>query len=309
MNIIPYAKGQVITKPGIYSGVPISAYHSQAICDGPSISSSGLRKIFNESPAHFYATWDGNPEREEADESAALIIGRAAHHLLLGEDDFSTTFIMRPETIDGAAWQGNRTACKAWLKQQAAEGRTVLKPDDIKTIRGMAKSLAAHPLIDSGILNGLVEHSMFWKCKDTGVWKKARPDCIPNDSGDFADLKTTVSVLRDDLQRTLADYAYHQQGALICEGYNILTGNKESTFTLVFAEKSPPYCVRVVTLWNDDLVRGESQNYIAANTFAKCLETGEWPGPAGADAEYMALPEWMQKRIDRKLDEAQKELE
>ena len=47
---------------------------------------------------------------------------------------------------------------------------------------------------------------MVWRCKDTGVWKKARPDCIPNDGGDFNDLKTTVSVATDALQRTIADY-------------------------------------------------------------------------------------------------------
>lgn len=305
MNIIPYRKGKPITESGIYSGVPIDVYHGANLCDGPSISSSGLRTIFNDSPAHYWSSSPYNPECEAAAESSAFTLGRAAHHLLLGEDDFSTTFIMRPDEIDGAPWQGNRTACKAWIKQQEAERRTVLKPDDIRIIRGMAKALAAHPLIDNGILNGLVEHTMVWRCKDTGVWKKARPDCIPNDSGDFADLKTTVSVKFDDVQRTLADYGYHQQGALICEGYHALTGNKESSFTLVFVEKSPPYCVRVTTLWNEDLARGELQNSAATDLFVKGFKKNEWPGPGGTDAEYMALPEWMQKRIDRRIDEFQ----
>jgi hypothetical protein len=296
-----------ISRPGIYSGVPMSLYHSQGLCDGPSISSSGLRRIFNESPAHFYCTWDGNPERVESGDSPVFVLGRAAHHLLLGEDAFSTLFIQRPENIDGQPWQGNRTACKAWLKAQEAAGRTVLKPEDIKTIRGMARSLAAHPLVQAGILNGRVEQSMVWRCKDTGLWKKARPDVIPTDSGDFCDLKTCMSVATDDLQRAIAEHGYHQQGALVCEGYNAITGKQAGSFSLCFVEKSPPYCVRFVTLWNSDLVLGERQNYAAMALFARCLERNEWPGPGGADAEYLALPEWMTKRIDRNLEQIEKE--
>lgn len=302
MNIVPYRKGVPITEPGIYSGVPMAVYHSQALCDGPSISSSGLRKIANESPAHFYCTWDGNPDREDDGDIAAFVLGRAAHHLLLSEDGFSTLFIQRPEELGDKPWHGNRTECKAWLKAQKAAGRTVLTPDQIATIRGMARSLAGHPLVQAGILNGDVEMTMCWRCKDTGVWKKARPDCIPNDGGDFNDLKTTVSVATDALQRTIAEYAYHQQGALICEGWKEITGRDAESFSLTFVEKSPPYCSRVVTLWNADLVLGERQNYIAVDTFLKCLAANEWPGPGKADAEYMALPDWMTARINRSLE-------
>lgn len=305
--ITPWKRGMVIDRPGIYSGVPMSVYHSQALCDGPSVSSSGLRKIFNESPAHFYCTWDGNPAREDDGDSAALILGRAAHHLLLGEAEFSTLFIGRPENIAGAPWQGNRTVCREWLKEQEAAGRTVLKPDDIKTIRGMAQALAAHPLVQAGALQGNVEMTLCWPCKDTGIWKKSRPDVIPNDSGDMVDMKTTTSVLRDELQRTIATYGYSQQGALIHEGWQAVTGKAPESFTLCFVEKSPPYCVRFVTLWHEDLMRGERQNYAAAQTFKRCLEANEWPGPGGADAEYLALPEWMQKRIDGQLERIEQE--
>jgi hypothetical protein len=300
---IQWRKGMTITEPGVYSGVPMSVYHSQKLCDGPSISSSGLRKIFNESPAHFYAYWDGNPDREDDGDTAAFTLGRAAHHLLLGEDDFSTAFIQRPEEIGGKPWQGNRTECKDWIKAQVKAGRTVLTPEQIKTIRGMAKSLAAHPLVKAGILNGAVEQSMVWRCKDTGIWKKARPDCTPNDSGDFADLKTCVSVHTDEIQRTIYDHGYAQQGALICEAWKELTGSNASSFSLVFVEKSPPYCCRVVTLRDEDLIRAERANYAAAQTFANCLETGEWPGPGNADAEYIYLAEWMTKKMDFRIEQ------
>lgn len=308
--MIPFSTpydGKPISQPGIFSRVPLSKYHSGKLCDGVSISSSGLRKIFNESPAHFYSTWSGNPDRIETDETDALILGRAAHHLLLGEDNFLTEFVPRPETVGGQAWQGNRSACRAWLAEQKAQGRTVLKPEQLEAIRGMAKALAAHPLIEAGLLNGAIEQTLAWRCKDTGHWKLARPDAVPNDSGDFADLKTCKSVQTHALKTAIAERGYHQQGSLILEGWHALTGSSDCTFTLVFVESSPPHCVRVVTLWHDDLVRGERQNFAAMDIFAKCLKENNWPGPGGADAEYLSLPEWSQKQIDYQLEAAEQE--
>ena len=293
MKVIPYVRNTKIGKPGVYVGVPMALYHGE-LCVGPSVSSSGLRTISDESPAHYYVDSYLNPDREEQEPSEAFILGRATHCIILGDEVFSTQFIMRPEKIGTEAWQSNKTICKQWLKDQVGEGRTVLLSSQIKQIRGMAHSLARHPLVQAGILNGLVEHSMVWKDKETGVWVKARPDTIPNDSGDFSDLKTTVSVGAVELMRTMAECAYHQQAALIGEGFEVLTGQKMTSFNLVFVEKKPPYCTRIVTLKDCDLVRGQQQNRFAIRTFADCVARGEWPGPGSDDAEYMELPGWKQ---------------
>lgn len=288
---------KIIREPGIYRGVSMERYHAADLCDGPSISSSGLRKLFSESPAHYWATSPLNPDRVETDESPALVLGRAAHHLLLGEDDFSTLFIARPDRWD--SWRTNDA--KAWKAQQEADGRTVLLPSELGVIRGMARALAAHPLVRAGILNGEIERSLVWKDQHTGIWLKARPDAIPNDSGDFADLKTCASVQTEALERTIVEHGYHQQGALIAEGAGILLKKPISSFSLVFVEKTPPFCVRIVTLKDDDLARGGRQNRAALNTFATCLRQGEWPGPGTNDAEYLGIPSWHQKKIDDAL--------
>jgi hypothetical protein len=306
ITVRPYVKGQPITEPGIYSGVPMATYHGPNLCDAPSVSSSGLRKIWK-SPAHYWVSSPYNPDRvEDTEGSEAFKFGRAAHHLLLGEDDFSTLFVVRPDIApDGRDWNGNNKTCRAWLAEQELEGRTVLTAKDIDNIRGMARALAAHPLVEAGILNGLIEHTIVWKCKDTGVWLKARPDAIPNSDGDFGDLKTTPSVETEDLIRTIADFSYHQQAALIGSGWHALTGRDITSFSLIFAEKKPPWCPRVITLRDEDLARGERQNYIATKTFKACMETGIWPGPGSADAEYLSLPAWQQTRIDRQIELAE----
>lgn len=300
MKIIKW-DGKPITAPGIYSGVPMDVYHGPNLCDGPSVSSSGLRKLMGESPAHYWCESPYNPDRIEQKETEALTFGRAAHHLLLGEDDFNTHYIVRPEQFD--SWRSN--ASKLWRAEQEEAGRTVLLPEQLETIRGLARSLAAHPLVDAGILNGAIEQTIVWRCKETGIWLKARPDAIPNDAGDFADLKTTTSVQTADLARAIAEHGYHQQAAMIAAGWHALTGRDVASFSFVFVERTPPYCTRIVTLRDDDLARGERQNFVAVRAFAKCMESGEWPGPGGADAEYISLPEWSQKRIDHQLEQAE----
>lgn len=296
--------GAPIAMPGWYDRVPISVYHSAQITREPSVSSSGLRLCWSKSPKHFYATWPYNPQIEEDDEpeeSAAFVLGRAAHHLYLGEDNFSLQFIARPEKIAGLPWQGNRTECRAFLKQQAAAGRTVLKPEQIKAIKGMARSLAEEPLaID--LLQGAVEQTLIARDPETGLWLKARPDVIPTSDGMFADLKTTESVVDYDLKGTLRKYGYHMQGALIWEVCELL-GLPFDGFALVFIEKKSPYCVRIVELTDDDLGRGRLQNRAMIRRIKKCLDEGRWPGPGKVDAEQFSMPKAEQEFIDMKLAE------
>jgi hypothetical protein len=120
---------------------------------------------------------------------------------------------------------------------------------------------------------------------------EGRPDAIPNDAGDFADLKTTTSVQTADLARTIAEYGYHQQAALIAAGWHAITGKDIASFSFVFIESKPPFCTRIVTLKDDDLARGERQNFVAIKTFAKCMAI-----------RRMARPRRRRRRISRAPD-------
>ena len=205
MKVIAW-DGNPISKPGIYSGVPISVYHSGRLCVGPSISSSGLRTIFSESEAHFWDKCPLNPDAEPMEETGSLVLGRATHHLLLGEANFVQEFALRPSTYSDdpkKPWSGNSKECKAWLADQRKAAKTVVTPEQMEKIKGMALRLGREPLVRAGALNGLIECTMAVLDEETGVWLLARPDVIPTDSGDYVDLKTTTSVLYPDLVRTL----------------------------------------------------------------------------------------------------------
>lgn len=304
---IPF-DGKPLSKPGIYSRVPLSRYHGGKLCDGPSISSSGLRKIFNESPAHYWATSPLNPDRIDGEETEALILGRAAHHLLLGEDNFLTEYIVRPDKIDGAGWQGNRIACRAWLAEQRAQGRTVLKPDQLEAIRGMAKALAANSLVTQGILNGAIEQSIVARDEETGVWLLSRPDAVPNESGDYADLKST-SAIGFDLDRAIQKHRYDMQAALVRRCAAAI-GIEMASFSFVFCEVKPPHSVEVLTLHDEDIEKADMDIQVALRVFASCLKSGNWFGPGGTqfDARYARLSEGWRMGCDDRRAFLEKEL-
>lgn len=295
-------QGERISTPGLYASIPLDTYHGN-IADGPSASSTVLRTIWDESPKHAWARSGMNPSRIVEEPSAAFILGRAAHHLICGDVGFAESFAIQPPTLDGAPWHGNRTECKKWTAARKREGKTILTDGMVESIRGMATELGNNPLVQAGILNGQVERSMFWKDKETGLWLKARPDVIPSDSGDYADLKTTESVLYRDLQASLGNYGYVQQAALVFEGARALDLEANS-FSLIWVEKKPPHCTRVQALRDEDIQRGLKMNRVAIRAFADCFASGKWPGPGDdhADAEYVDLADWKRAQIDERLN-------
>lgn len=317
MIIIPW-DGQQITKPGVYSGVPLERYHSGDICDGPSVSSSGLRTIFSISPAHYHAESPYNEEPDDEDdeqkaEKEAFVLGRAAHHLLLGEDDFSTQFIMRPDKApygDGRVWNGNNDNCRKWLIEQAKAGRTVLTPKQIKSIRGMARSLAAHPMVADGILNGGIELSIFWLDAETGCWCKARPDAIPTDSSDLSDLKTSIKYGEDLDREIFVNRRYDMQGEFVRWGIREVWKREVESFSLVFVEKKKPFTVDVVSIDMGNLDEAGDDLRIALRAFAWCYERNNWFGPTGSqqDARYARRSEWAKTHAMYRRDVLKREI-
>jgi len=311
MKVIPW-DGQRISVPGLYAHVPLLDYHRGDICDGPSISSSGLRLLWKKAPAYYWDKSPFNPNRDKSDDdNEAFILGRAAHHLICREPGFSKHFAVRPEIApDGKAWHGNNKSCKAWIASRKAEGRTTLSPDQVEAIRGMAAALTKNALYRRGILDGLIEHSMFWRDKETGVWLKARPDCIPTSSGDYSDLKSTESVDHVDVQRALDPqygYGYIMQGALVLEGA-LAIDMEVNSFSLVWVEKNRPFCTLVSTLDDEDIARGAKCNRVALRTFQTCFTAKSWPGPGDVeDASFLRMSQVARERIDARLEVELKE--
>jgi PDDEXK-like domain of unknown function (DUF3799) len=297
--------GKPVGMPGVYSDMPLEKYHAANSCIEPSVSSSGLRTIFTKSPKHYWATSPYNPKAIENEESAALILGRAAHHLVCGQKDFRLNYAVRPPTLGGEKWNGNRAACKVWVEDREREGRTVITQTQWEHIQGIAESLAADPAVQAGCLNGNIEQSFFWKDKTTGIWLKSRPDANPTDDLAFVDLKLTRSTNWSALQRTIREYGYFQQAALTATACEAIHGRPMDSFSFLFVENTPPYDIEFVMLKEADIVRGANANRLALDKFAECFKTKKWPGRRGDRAEprWVEMREYDQKDIDYEISQ------
>lgn len=290
-----------ITTPGSYD-LSISDYHRQC-CDGPSISSSGLRKIREKSPAHFWHESDLNPNYEPQPATKALNFGKAAHSLLLESKLPDAEFAVAPFAGNYASnedgWKAGEK--RDWKTEQEAAGLTVVSQDDLKVIADMAEVLGKHPLVRDGILKGDIERSLFWKPdfadKDgvvPDVWLKARPDVVPHDTI-IADYKTAEDASVGKMVRVVADRGYHMQLALMADGIENVLGRKIEQAALIVQEKKPPYVVAVRFLHQSYLIAGRMEYRAAVHQFNECLKRNEWPGYPDAD---LHVPGWLEKKLE-----------
>jgi len=294
-----------IDKDGMYPNVDIEDYHGD-LCVGFSTSHSPLETLFAKSPAHFWDQSWMNEDAEERKVTDAMNLGRACHHLFMGEKNFNKHYVRRPEKApDGSAWNGNKTICKDWIAKQNKDNLTIISPDQIDKIVRMKTSLEKEPMVQAGVLSGQVEQSFVWKDKETGIWLKARPDVIPSqDTGDFADLKCVSDISDNGIMKIIGNFGYHRQAALVLEGaHHVLgtpldlrgPGENGMSVSLVFIETTRPHCVEVITIRPSDLKDGMEENRLALNLLKRCLDDGEWPGPSGyqRDARYAGITKWV----------------
>lgn len=303
MKLRTIADGEIITEPGAYR-MSIDWYHRQC-CDGPSISSSGLRTIELRSPMDFWAFSDLNPDRWQRPETDALSLGRAAHAILLGEEAFEESFAVVPEDAPQRPTKPMLVAASegrisdAYKKRQAfwgpfdaaLNGRTIVSEEQIDQIVQMSAALGRHPLVGP-LFQGDGEVSLIWRDEQTGVWLKARPDMIPAMGDVRADLKTIHDAALRACLRHIREHGYHMQGALTDLGLEAITGEKpQGSWVLVFIQKTPPYHVTPIEITEDALHWGAVRLRRAVNTFARCMETGDWPGPVEGIPKF-DLAEW-----------------
>lgn len=300
------AKG-VVTESGAYR-IPMDRYHEQC-CDGPSISSSGIRKIVGDSPWHFWAQSDLNPDRyDEKEPGDGLILGKATHCLVLGDEVFDEQFIyvpddapQRPTKPQIAAYERD----KKWSEKAApgaafwedfdkrAAGRHLLTDTQIKHIGHMAENVRRCPEAVEGLTGGLTEISMIWQDEATGVWIKSRPDVIPDNGFDFADLKTFAprsKSIKRSVHQAITEHGYGIQMALATMGSEAIFGTTAQECLLVFVQSSPPYTVTATRLDEETMYWSRVLARDGINRFAQCLESGVWPMPVVGIMDYSPPP-------------------
>lgn len=312
--------GQQITQPGAYY-IDMEWYHTQEICPGPSISSTGIRAATEKSPHAFWKTWQGNPNRyPPKEENDSLILGKAAHALILGDEVFDEKFVyvpkgapLRPTKPQIAAFErdgewSENAAPKAefWEKFDAkAKGRLLLKEEQVEKIMYMAENLAANPEAVEVLTSQFIEVSMIWQDEMTGLWIKARPDNLPTNGFDFGDLKTFAPKMPNlelAVHRAITDNGYHIQMGLATMGAEHTIGTTATRCALVFIQTSEPYEVIPVDIDPNTLYWGRCKARHGIDLIAHGLKTGEWPGRVKGFLKYQLPPFELERLAQMQID-------
>ncbi len=321
--------GKPVSSDGCYRNIPIDLYHG-AITDGYSMSSSGIRTVFTDSPLDYWFYSPYNPDKLKKESSKTFDFGKAVHHRVLGEADFDGHFVVAPESYSDEKtgeikkWNGNSLYCKNWLlTEKSGKNRIILSSNDVQNILGCAGLLHIQKGIeDSGLLNnktvvqgdlltGLVEHSLIWKDKKTGIWLKSRPDVIPTGDNIHVDLKTTSSAKWRDVESSLYKFGYLMQAALCRRAHRAIFDKDLDCFCFVFVESSAPWATLVVEIRPNDMDEADKNLQAAIETSARCFETGKWPSQAGSQSSgsFIGLSEWQLNTSQLRRDFLQRELQ
>lgn len=256
-----------IETSGAYRDLTMAEYHG-ACTVGVSVSSTTLRQAELFSMRHAWLASHLNPDRDDAG-AAHFRLGTALHSLAFEGELSPMHFAISPYKT----FQTNEA--KAWRDRRANEGKTILKPDDVKKVRMMLDELVKEPIIKSGLFDerGELETSVIHKDEETGLFVKVRPDVIATNTI-MVDLKSCQDARVRAVRRSIDDYAYHMQLALVDEVLGKVLGLKFDAWAFVFIEKELPFCVTVAEVSADYIAWGKVQNRRALRRFADCVSKG-----------------------------------
>lgn len=311
-------KGGIIRKAGAYVDIPIEIYHSGLLCEGISISSTGLRQV-KRSPAHFWATHPLNPDRIEADdkETRDLIFGSAAHCTAFEPKLFEQQFLVLPPDAPKRPSARQRNAVKKsestieaiefWDRVNGC-GKALLTSLDMEDIQAMAKALKANPLAHRLFSGGAAEVTYAVKVgrgdngwqrvdeSEDGIWLLVRPDYTPlAETRRLLDYKTAADAEPEAWSRKAFQLRYDMQAALAMWVFEMATGEKRPGIAHIVQEKEPPFVIQHADWDAEDLKEAMSDVYGALDRLDHGLKTNEWPAYYG-DAFRIVKPRYLKKQ-------------
>lgn len=278
----------LLTQPehhGLVDGMPLEEYLAVE-----ALSAGSARKLLPPSCPALYRQDQLTPYRSDS-----MDIGHVAHSLVLEGLDLEDVAVEVP---------GNWSTKEPKAAKAAAEaaGRIPLHSKDAAAIRGMVAAMRSHPvaaaLFDPS--SGRPEVSLFWTEPKSGAPRKGRLDFLSDRrrSGRLilADYKSTSgSADPSEFGRTVLNFGYAHQLAGYEEGLRVLGIDDDPQLLLIVQETRPPYLIKPLEIPDEAMRIAREHVRQACLTYARCVETGDWPG-YGPEVEQVEIPQWWLNR-------------
>ena len=274
----------IITKEGLYKDTTNEDYHAS-----PGLSNSKMSLLL---PPSCPANFKYHEELPHKDTNA-FDVGTAVHTLCFEPKKFSRTFYTVTEIPKRNSNLG-KAAHKAMI--ETADGRVILDSADCDLVKGMSTNIQNHAVwkslmrrVEEEGVPPCIEYSLAWNDADHGVMLRSRPDFFTNTL--IIDLKTTKDSSPMAFSRAVAEYGYHRQAALACDGLTKLTGRTYDQVMLFVVDKNPPHFVRCYVIHQAAIDQGRMEYKEAARIYSECLYTNVWPGYPEV-IEEIDIPSW-----------------
>lgn len=301
---------------GIHPGIAMKEYLSDNLTPEPALSSSGIRTLFEETPAHFAAR---NPRLSdwpmEDDSTKETDLGTIVHGLILGcGGDFCVIDPTSFRNKDGSQAKNFNNADAKAAKQQAEDkGLIVITPAVNRQATMIADRASEAILKRYGHIweSGVSEATMIWQRFD-GLWCRARVDRLNDISGYIFDIKTTSRGLAEfGLASKFAGEGTDIQAAHYIDGLEAIRPELAGRirFVIIALEVEPPYEIRFLSMPSSTIAKCQQIVDLAALRLAACLAENRWPGYEDGEGGERVLPvvEWREKRLESAVFEAEAE--
>jgi hypothetical protein len=275
-------------EPGIYPDTPELEYFRWE-----AVNQSLLTKVRNGTPKE---AWHYKNEPPKETDSQGL--GSALHIAML------EPHLWEEKVVEGLDFDRKGKAKQLKHEIFAAEnaGKIILRPKEMEQCRAMEERMRGSVLMMEIIeAPGLVEVAVVWDDEETGLRCKARYDGLKTWRGHnvIFDVKSTASALDDkSIDKTIGKWGYDIQAAFYLDGANALS-EAERIFIFGFVQSPPKnnpnkyVDCRGVQPDPTCLYEGRHKYKRAMRQWAKCVESGEYPG-YGNEIYYASLPKWDQ---------------
>lgn len=262
-------------KDGIHNKISPREYHAWEFdrTKGP-ISTSTLKRYVEEGPERFI-----NGEKKKV--NASMAWGSLVDLLLFTPEHFEGEFVLSTDCDDLSSDGSFRTAAaREWRDGVLAEGRRIVKPDDLSRGLEAVKKLSSTPA-SARLLEGSQYQVGLVFTSEHGIPAKGLVDCLPVGEDCIVDLKTTGANLHDDseLERTVGKFRYHVQAAFYLYLWSKLSDERRREWKIIWQSSVPPFEVRVDKL--DNLMLDAGQEFVRYHVprIVRDIKTDSWRSP------------------------------
>lgn len=255
------------------------------------LSSTEARMILD-SPARYRYKKDHPPLIAP---SKKFDVGSAVHSKALGKG--YAAVVIPPGTLatNGAA---STKAAKDFIQDARSKGLIPLKEAEFQPVVDMAEAVLANRDARQLFMQPAdPEVTVITADPVTGTPVRARFDFLPTvarlgtPSRVAVDLKTCLDASPRGFAKSVASYRYDIQHAWYMNALLWETG-ETAEMVFVAVEKEPPHLVKVHQLPSVWASMGATEARHALNTYAQCVESGDWPG-YGDGVNLLDPPNWL----------------